>query len=142
MILLGVNDNQLNRQLSYGLHIPSHTLSCPITTHTNFPKISQKFAKTLIALLPLTQLVKNKKLFQILGNFQSPITTHTIKKPDNFSNVCIGLRNMFNSIQLTSVLLQFLSNSLTKHIFFFDDQQLRTLVDHSFPTQIFCRNPP
>jgi hypothetical protein len=41
------------------LHIPSDTVSCPITSDTvskKFPKVSRKFDKKLIALLLVTQL--------------------------------------------------------------------------------------
>jgi hypothetical protein len=46
-------------------HIPTHTLSSPITTTTvskKFPKVSRKFSKKIIALLPLTHLLRT-------GNF-------------------------------------------------------------------------
>ena len=49
----------------HGLHIPSDTVSCPITSDTvskKFPKVSRKFDKKLIALLLVTQLRKGNFL--------------------------------------------------------------------------------
>ena len=77
-----------------GLHIPTRTLSCPITTRTvskKFPKISRKFAIKFRALLPLKHFRKgNFSRFEDISEALLPLE-HFGK--GNFSDS----RNFFKS---------------------------------------------